>query len=131
MTEKKLDNELSAILAPLGVQMERATTQERQTCIALVMGPPVTSFELSFTRLVRIPRIPRATEIPGETANAAFVDAQDLTQQRQARSEHLGLQLPGVRIAPASEPLLRALARRVVEWCAYPDDGFVLAALPP
>jgi len=130
MTEN-IERELSAILAPLGVVMEGAPTQGRQTCIALVMGPPVTSFELSFTRLVRIPRLCRATETPGETGNAAFVDAQDLTQARQARSEHLGLQQQGVRIAPASEPLLRALSRRGIEWCAYPDEGFVLAALPP
>jgi len=130
MTEK-LERELSAILAPLGVVMEGASTTTRQTCIALVMGPPVTSFELSFTRLVRIARHSRATETPGETGNAAFVDAQDLTQARQARSECLALQVPGVRIAPASEPLLRALSRRGIDWCAYPDEGFVLAALPP
>jgi hypothetical protein len=127
MMTEKLDQELSAILAPLGVKMERSTTQGK--CIALVMGPPVTSFELSFTRLVRIPLLRRATETPAEMGNAAFVDAQDLTQTRQARSEHLGLQRQGVRIAPASEPLLHTLARRGIDWCSYPE-GFVLAALP-
>jgi hypothetical protein len=130
MTER-VDRELSTILAPLGVEMEGAAPLSRQTCIALVMGPPVTSFELSFTSLVRIPRLCRTTATPVEGGKAAFVDAQDLGQPQQARSEHLGLQVPGVRIAPASEPLLRALSRRGIDCCAYPDEGFVLAALPP
>jgi hypothetical protein len=120
---------LSAILAPLGVRMEEATTQGRQRCIALVMGPPVTSFELLFTRLLRIPFLQRANEKTGEKGNAALVDALDLAPARQARGEQIGLQLQGVRIAPASEPLLRALTHRGVDWCAYPDEGFVLAAL--
>lgn len=126
-----LDRELTAILAPLGVEVETGSEAlGRQTCIVLVMGPPVTSFELSFTQLVRIQlkRLPSAA--PDATGNAAFVDARDLTQTRQARCAQLGLLQQGVRIAPASEPLLHALSRRGTDWCAYPGEGFVLAALP-
>jgi hypothetical protein len=130
MTDNTLDKELTAILAPLGVEMEGATAQGRHRCIALVMGPPVTSFELSYIRLLRIPFQQRASGQSGEQGNAALVDALDLAPAQQARGEQLGLHQQGVRLAPASEPLLRALTRRGVEWCAYPGEGFVLAALP-
>jgi hypothetical protein len=128
MTEK-LDKALSAILAPLGVEMEGNAPRGRHTCIVLVMGPPVASFELSFTHLVRIPFLPLAPDKPIEQGKAALVDTEDLSAARQAICERLGPRLQGVRIVPSSEPLLRALGRRGIEWCSYPE-GLVLAALP-
>ena len=128
MTDE-LERARSAILAPRAGVLGETQSQGRQRCIVLVMGPPVTSFELFFTHLRRIPLPGALAPEPDVQGGVAFLDEQDLASASQARSTPLGPRLPGVRIVPASEPLLRALSSRGSAWCAYPE-GFVLAALP-
>ncbi len=115
----KLDEELAALLAPLGASVEQPTAY---LPIHVEFLGARASYDLTTIRLYCVDET--------HPVSSAWHGSTRLLEADKACDTMSGPTLEGVRIAPCTTEVERTLAKRRFPWCASPERNSVLAVLP-